>query len=169
MSQFWTQGLNPEQVKAVEHDFGPLLILAGAGSGKTTVLVSRTGRMISEKIAKADEICVLTFTNKAAKELKHRVSAKVGKQVKKGLWAGTFHSFGLQILRRFHKQAGLSPYFGIVDQSDCNAILKELLKDVKNSGKDKFDTDKLLNRINDRRTGMAAKTEAFDEYHEMAE
>jgi ATP-dependent DNA helicase UvrD/PcrA len=165
----WTKGLNPEQVKAVEHDFGPLLILAGAGSGKTTVLVSRTGRLIADGIAKSDEICVLTFTNKAAKELKHRVSAKVGSQVKKGLWAGTFHSFGLQILRRFHRQAGLSPYFGIVDQSDCNAIIKELLKDVKNSGKDKFDVDKLLNMINDRRTGMAPKTEAFDEYHEMVE
>jgi len=165
----WTKGLNPEQVKAVEHDFGPLLILAGAGSGKTTVLVSRTGRLIADNIAKADEICVLTFTNKAAKELKHRVSAKVGAQTKKGLWAGTFHSFGLQILRRFHRQAGLSPYFGIVDQSDCNAIVKELLKDITNSGKDKFDVDKLLNMINDHRTGMAAKTEAFDEYHEMVE
>ncbi|MBS1970769.1 MAG: ATP-dependent helicase [Bdellovibrionales bacterium] len=165
----WTKGLNPEQVKAVEHDFGPLLILAGAGSGKTTVLVSRTGRLIADNIAKADEICVLTFTNKAAKELKHRVSAKVGSQTKKGLWAGTFHSFGLQILRRFHKHAGLSPYFGIVDQSDCNAIIKELLKDVTNSGKDKFDVDKLLNMINDHRTGMANKTEAFDEYHEMVE
>lgn len=169
MGNFWIKGLNPEQVKAVEHNFGPLLILAGAGSGKTTVLVSRTGRMIEEKIAQADEICVLTFTNKSAKELKHRVSHKVGSHVKKGLWAGTFHSFGLQILRRFHKQAGLSPYFGIVDQSDCNSILKELLKDVKNAGKDKFDVDKLLNRINDRRTGTAAVTEAFDEYHEMAE
>lgn len=169
MSGKWIQGLNPEQVKAVQHDMGPLLILAGAGSGKTTVLVSRTGRLISEKVAKADEICVLTFTNKAAKELKHRVSVKLGSQAKKGLWSGTFHSFGLQILRRFHRQAGLSPYFGIVDQSDCNAILKELLKDVKNAGKDKFDVDKLLNKVNDLRTGMAPKTEAFDEYHEMAE
>ncbi|MBC7371276.1 MAG: UvrD-helicase domain-containing protein [Bdellovibrionaceae bacterium] len=169
MSTFWTKGLNPEQVKAVEHDFGPLLILAGAGSGKTTVLVSRTGRLIEQKIAKADEICVLTFTNKSAKELKHRVATKVGAQGKKGLWAGTFHSFGLQILRRFHKHAGLSPYFGIVDQSDCSSILKELLKDVKTSGKDKFDTDKLLNMVNDHRTGMAKKTEAFDEYHEIVE
>jgi DNA helicase-2/ATP-dependent DNA helicase PcrA len=169
MSTHWTKGLNPEQVKAVEHNFGPLLILAGAGSGKTTVLVSRTGRMIADKIAQADEICVLTFTNKAAKELKHRVAVKVGSQVKKGLWSGTFHSFGLQILRRFHRQAGLSPYFGIVDQSDCNSILKELLKDVKAPGKDKYDVDKLLNMVNDHRTGMAAKNEAFDEYHDMVE
>lgn len=164
----WFKGLNPEQQKAVKHNFGPLLILAGAGSGKTTVLVSRTGRLISERVAQAQEICVLTFTNKAARELKHRVGAKLGSSGA-GMWAGTFHSFGLQILRRFHKHAGLSPYFGIVDQSDCNAIVKDLIKDIKNSGKDKFDADKILNMINDRRTGMAPQTEAFDEYHEMVE
>lgn len=164
----WLRGLNPEQQKAVKHNYGPLLILAGAGSGKTTVLVSRTGRLISERVAQAQEICVLTFTNKSARELKHRVSAKLG-NTGQGLWAGTFHSFGLQILRRFHKHAGLSPYFGIVDQSDCNSILKELLKDVKNSTKDKFDVDKILSMINDRRTGMSVQTEGFDEYHEMAE
>lgn len=164
----WLKGLNPEQQKAVKHNYGPLLILAGAGSGKTTVLVSRTGRLISERVAQAQEICVLTFTNKAARELKHRVSAKLG-NTGKGLWAGTFHSFGLQILRRFHKHANLSPYFGIVDQSDCNSILKDLIKDVKNSGKDKFDVDKILSMINDRRTGLAVQNEAFDEYHEMVE
>lgn len=164
----WLKGLNPEQQKAVKHNYGPLLILAGAGSGKTTVLVSRTGRLISERVAKAQEICVLTFTNKSARELKHRVGLKLG-STGKGLWAGTFHSFGLQILRRFHKHAGLSPYFGIVDQSDCNSILKDLLKDVKNSGKDKFDVDKILAMINDRRTGAAPTHEGFDEYHEMAE
>ncbi|WP_374032461.1 ATP-dependent helicase [Bdellovibrio bacteriovorus] len=152
----------------MKHNFGPLLILAGAGSGKTTVLVSRTGRLISERVAQAQEICVLTFTNKAARELKHRVGAKLGSSGT-GMWAGTFHSFGLQILRRFHKHAGLSPYFGIVDQSDCNAIVKDLIKDIKNSGKDKFDADKILNMINDRRTGMAPQTEGFDEYHEMVE
>ncbi|MEK2644855.1 ATP-dependent helicase [Bdellovibrio sp. BCCA] len=164
----WLKGLNPEQQKAVKHNYGPLLILAGAGSGKTTVLVSRTGRVISERVAQAQEICVLTFTNKAARELKHRVQAKLG-NTGKGLWAGTFHSFGLQILRRFHKHANLSPYFGIVDQSDCNSILKDLIKDIKNSGKDKFDVDKILSMINDRRTGLAVQNEAFDEYHEMAE
>lgn len=164
----WLKGLNPEQQKAVKHNYGPLLILAGAGSGKTTVLVSRTGRLISERVATAQEICVLTFTNKAARELKHRVGAKLG-STGKGLWAGTFHSFGLQILRRFHKHAGLSPYFGIVDQSDCNSILKDLIKDIKNSGKDKFDVDKILTMINDKRTGMAPANEAFDEYHEMVE
>ena len=162
------KGLNPEQQKAVKHNYGPLLILAGAGSGKTTVLVSRTGRMISERVAKAPEICVLTFTNKAARELKHRVGQKLG-GAGEGLWAGTFHSFGLQILRRFHKHAGLSPYFGIVDQTDCNAVLKELIKDIKISTKDKFDIDKILTMINDKRTGVAPVHEGQDEYHEVVE
>ncbi|QDK37169.1 ATP-dependent helicase [Bdellovibrio sp. NC01] len=164
----WLKGLNPEQQKAVKHNFGPLLILAGAGSGKTTVLVSRTGRMISERVAKAPEICVLTFTNKAARELKHRVGQKLG-GAGEGLWAGTFHSFGLQILRRFHKHAGLSPYFGIVDQTDCNAVLKELIKDIKITSKDKFDIDKILTMINDKRTGVAPVHEGQDEYHEVVE
>lgn len=164
----WLQGLNPEQVQAVQHNHGPLLILAGAGSGKTTVLVSRTGRLIDESIALPKEICVLTFTNKAARELKHRVTLKVGSRAKE-VWAGTFHSFGLQVLRRFHKQAKLSQQFGILDSSDTTAIVKELLKDVKNSTKEKFDADKLLELINEKRSFGKFKQIERDEYLEVAE
>lgn len=164
----WTQGLNPEQVKAVNHNHGPLLILAGAGSGKTTVLVARTGRLIDEGVVSPESICVLTFTNKAARELKHRVAAKVG-DLSKGLWAGTFHSFGLQLLRQYHKQAGLSQYFGVIDQSDSQALLKEVMKDVKIAGKDKFDLSEILEIINKRRALGKEKLQGFDEYHEMAE
>lgn len=164
---FWTQGLNPEQAKAVQHNFGPLLILAGAGSGKTTVLVSRTGRLISEKVAQADEICVMTFTNKAARELKHRVAHKLG-DIGNKIWAGTFHSFGLQLLRKNHKKAGLPSHFGIVDTSDCQSIIKELLKDVKVTGKDRFDVDRLLDIINRKRNKTYSENEAFDEYDELA-
>lgn len=164
----WSQGLNPEQVQAVRHNHGPLLILAGAGSGKTTVLVSRTGRLIAEGIAKPEEICVLTFTNKAARELKHRVAQKLGDSGAK-IWAGTFHSFGLQILRQFHKEAGLASHFGVIDQSDSTGIIRELLKEVRVVGKDKFDLDKILNIINERRIRGRAKLEGFDEYHEVAE
>ena len=78
----WLAGLNPEQMAAVSHNEGPLLILAGAGSGKTTVLVSRTGRLIDERVAQAAQIAVLTFTNKSARELKHRVQAKIGDRAK---------------------------------------------------------------------------------------
>ncbi|MEZ0390696.1 MAG: ATP-dependent helicase [Pseudobdellovibrionaceae bacterium] len=164
----WTQGLNPEQVKAVAHNQGPLLILAGAGSGKTTVLVARTGRMIAEGIARPEEICVLTFTNKAARELKHRVGVKLGDRAK-GLWSGTFHSFGLRLLRTYHREAGLPTQFGVIDQNDSQSILKELMKDIKVTGKDKFDLEAILEIINERRVRGREKLEGFDEYHEMAE
>lgn len=163
----WYKDLNPEQAQAVAHNYGPLLILAGAGSGKTTVLVSRTGRLIDEGVAKANEICVLTFTNKAARELKHRVQLKVGPKAK-GLWAGTFHSFGLQLLRKNYKRVGLSAHFGVLDQTDSNAIVKELLKEVKNSTKEKFDADKLLNLINLIRAGKNLPPGYLEEYHELA-
>jgi len=162
----WTQGLNPEQGDAVNHNHGPLLILAGAGSGKTTVLVSRTGRLIDEKIAKAEEICVLTFTNKAARELKHRVQVKVGIK-SKGLWAGTFHSFGLQLLRKNHKLCGLPAQFGILDQSDSQAVLKDLAKNLRNTTKDKFDFSKVLELVNQLRAKKTLPVE-LEEYHEMA-
>ncbi len=164
----WTKGLNPEQAKAVLHNDGPLLILAGAGSGKTTVLVARTGRLVADAVAKPEEICVLTFTNKAARELKHRVAHKLGDRAK-GLWAGTFHSYGLRLLRTYHREAGLPSQFGVIDQNDSQAILKELLRDVKVTGKDKFDLAVVLEIINERRVRGREKLEAFDEYHELAE
>lgn len=164
----WTKGLNVEQIEAVQHNEGPLLILAGAGSGKTTVLVARTGRMIADGVARPEEMCVLTFTNKSARELKHRVAAKVGDRAK-GLWAGTFHSFGLRLLRTYHKEAGLPPQFGVIDQTDSQSILKELFRDIKITGKDKFDLEEVLNILNRRRVYGREKQEAFDEYHELAE
>lgn len=164
----WLEDLNPEQQKAVSHNYGPLLILAGAGSGKTTVLVARTGRLISEKIAESKNICVLTFTNKSARELKHRVQKKIGAQAK-GLWAGTFHSFGLQLLRKNHKLAGLPAQFGVLDQSDSQHVVKDLMKNIRNTTKDKFDTDKLVNLIQLRRQGKKISPDYLPEYHEMAE
>lgn len=165
----WTHGLNPEQKEAVLHTSGPLLILAGAGSGKTTVLVSRTGNILQSGNTRAEEICVLTFTNKAARELKHRVTAKIG-PVARDLWTGTFHSFGLQTLRRFHKQAGLPASFGVIDQSDSDGILKELLAHTKNSAKEGFKTDKLLSIINSwRETGRRRPQNEADEYEVMAQ
>lgn len=151
---FWTQGLNPEQKEAVLHDHGPLLILAGAGSGKTTVLVSRTGRLIDEGKCRASEVLVLTFTNKAARELKKRVELKV-KDRAEGLVSGTFHSFGLQILKKNSAAADLPAQFSIIDTSDAQSILRDLLKNVKTAARDKFDLDRLMNLINHRRSQMA--------------
>jgi DNA helicase II / ATP-dependent DNA helicase PcrA len=167
MKTNWFAGLNPEQGQAVAHNYGPLLILAGAGSGKTTVLVARTGRLIAESVAKAQQICVLTFTNKSARELKHRVSSRVG-PLAKGLWAGTFHSFGLQILRKHHRFVGLPAQFGVLDQSDAQAVIKDLMRNVRNSTKEKFDADKLLNIIHRLRAGKGLPVGELEEYHEMA-
>lgn len=164
----WTRGLNPEQARAVEHSHGPLLILAGAGSGKTTVLVSRTGRLIDEGIVPATGICVLTFTNKAARELKHRVSVKLGAKAK-GLWAGTFHSFGLSLLRQYHQAAELPNQFGVIDSSDSQSILRELMQNLTVGGKDKFDLEKILNLVHEFRARGRFGSPELDEYHEVAE
>ena len=167
----WTKGLNPEQAEAAEHGEGPLLILAGAGSGKTTVLVSRTGLLLDRGRAsglKASEICVLTFTTKAAKELKHRVSARIGPAAR-DLWTGTFHSFGLKLLRKHARAAGLPPSFGVIDQSDAEGLLKELMSNVRNSTKDGFKVEKVLSMINAWRELGRRRAQNDDEYEEMAE
>jgi superfamily I DNA/RNA helicase len=165
----WTQGLNPEQREAVLHIEGPLLILAGAGSGKTTVLVSRTGQILQSRGVKPSEICVLTFTTKAARELKHRVSAKIGPHAK-DLWTGTFHSFGLKILRKYHQLAGLPSGFGVIDQGDSSEILKELMSNMKNSAKDSFKTDKILSILNTwRESGRRSPQNPSDEYEVMVQ
>ncbi len=143
----WLKGLNPEQGEAVLHSKGPLLILAGAGSGKTTVLVSRTGRLLDEEKISPSRVCVLTFTNKAARELKHRVGARLGPSAQ-AIWTGTFHSFGLQWMRKHHKKLGLPAGFGVIDTSDAEGIVRELLKDLKNQSKDAFRINDLLEMMN---------------------
>lgn len=141
---FDVENLNPEQKQAVAHNQGPLLILAGAGSGKTRVLVSRVARLLATGGDKPPGICVLTFTNKSAKELKLRVKNQVGRKTQT-LWAGTFHSFGLQLLRKYHKRLELNPKFHVADTSDCQGIVKDLLINMTNTGKNQFQVDRLLN------------------------
>jgi len=143
---YWLQSLNPEQREAVLHDHGPLLILAGAGSGKTTVLVSRTGRLLEERLTSPERICVLTFTNKAAHELKTRVVKKVGAPAKK-VWTGTFHGFGLQFLKEHWKEAELPKKFGVIDANDALAILKDLMKDHVAYEKERFSMERLMAKI----------------------
>jgi DNA helicase-2/ATP-dependent DNA helicase PcrA len=164
----WVEHLNPEQCEAALHNHGPMLILAGAGSGKTTVLVSRTGRLIEEGICRAKEICVLTFTNKAAKELQHRVTKKLGKKLSKGLWAGTFHSFGLHVLRQYHKEARLPKNFGILSTGDQASIVKELLKDF-STGKESYDADLLISMMSDWRSIGRTRAKLDDEYEVACE
>jgi DNA helicase II / ATP-dependent DNA helicase PcrA len=167
---FDLDNLNPEQQQAVAHNHGPLLILAGAGSGKTRVLVSRVARLMAEAPANepAPGMCVLTFTNKAAKELKHRVKEQIGSKTS-SLWAGTFHSFGLQILRKYARRLDLNPKFHVADTTDCSGIIKDLLINMTNTGKNNFAVDKLLTMVQAMAQGPLNESLYDEDYLSVAE
>ena len=119
--------LNPEQRLAVETLDGPVLVLAGAGTGKTRVLTTRVAHILATGRARPSEILAVTFTNKAAREMKARVGAMVGQIVEGMPWLGTFHSIGVKILRRHAELVGLKPDFTILDPDDQIRLLKQLL------------------------------------------
>ncbi len=120
-------GLNAEQRLAVETLDGPVLVLAGAGTGKTRVLTVRIAHILATGRARPSEILAVTFTNKAAREMKHRVGEIVGHVVEGMPWLGTFHSIGVKILRRHAEMVGLKPDFTILDVDDQIRLLKQLL------------------------------------------
>ncbi|MDP8976146.1 MAG: DNA helicase PcrA [Actinomycetota bacterium] len=121
-------GLNPVQREAVLHDEGPLLIVAGAGSGKTRVLTNRIAHLIAEGVSPFD-IIAITFTNKAAGEMKHRVEALVG-PVAQRMWVSTFHSACVRILRRDGSRLGYRSSFTIYDQADAQRLTGYVLRDL---------------------------------------
>ena len=123
----YLEGLNPAQLEAVLHDEGPLLILAGAGSGKTKVITHRIARLIAEGICKPWELLAVTFTNKAAEEMRGRVAALLGAEADR-LWISTFHSACVRILRREIGALGFHPQFVIYDEVDSTACLKEVAR-----------------------------------------
>jgi DNA helicase II / ATP-dependent DNA helicase PcrA len=120
--------LNPEQRLAVETLEGPVLVLAGAGTGKTRVLTTRIAHILATGRARPGDILAVTFTNKAAREMKARVGTMVGQIVEGMPWLGTFHSIGVKILRRHAELVGLKPDFTILDQDDQIRLLKQLLE-----------------------------------------
>lgn len=119
--------LNARQRQAMLYIDGPCLVLAGAGSGKTSVITRKIAYLIKECEIPARHIAALTFTNKAAREMKERVAQLVKGDVAKGLTVSTFHNLGLNIIRREHKQLGFKPGFSIFDAEDARSLLKELL------------------------------------------
>ena len=121
------QNLNPQQQAALKYIDGPLLVLAGAGSGKTSVITRKIAYLVEECGIPARNIAAVTFTNKAAREMKARVSALLGKENGKGLTVSTFHNLGLTIIRTEIKALGFRPGFSILDQEDCRKLIKELL------------------------------------------
>ncbi|HKW41408.1 MAG TPA: UvrD-helicase domain-containing protein [Gemmatimonadales bacterium] len=123
-----TLPLNPAQTAAVLHPDGPLLVLAGAGSGKTRVLTARIAHLIRERGVAPSRIFAVTFTNKAAGEMRTRVAALLGADPR-GLWIGTFHSLSARLLRREAPLLGFGPNFTIYDQDDSESFIKRLLEE----------------------------------------
>lgn len=123
----WLAGLNPAQREAVEHVHGPLLVLAGAGSGKTRVLTTRIAALIDQHGVPPERIFAVTFTNKAAGEMKHRIGQLLDRDPS-GLWIGTFHSLNARLLRREAERLGFGRQFTIFDQDDMTSLVKRLLE-----------------------------------------
>ena len=123
----YLEGLNPEQREAVESLDGPVLVLAGAGTGKTRVLTTRVAHILATGRAWPSQILSVTFTNRAAREMKERVGKMVGETVEGMPWLGTFHSIGAKILRRHAELAGLKSNFTILDTDDQIRLMKQIL------------------------------------------
>jgi DNA helicase-2/ATP-dependent DNA helicase PcrA len=123
------QGLNPEQLSAVEHFEGPILVLAGAGSGKTRVLTARVCNLIHTHGVPADRIMAVTFTNKAAGEMKERISRLLGAEPG-GMWVGTFHALGARLLRRHADRLGWDRTFSIFDADQSLRLVKTIQDEV---------------------------------------
>ncbi len=124
----YLQDLNPEQAEAVQALDGPVLVLAGAGTGKTRVLTTRLAHILATGRARPWEILCVTFTNKAAREMRQRVGALIGDAVERLQWLGTFHAISAQILRRHAELAGLKPSFSILDTDDQLRLLKQVIQ-----------------------------------------
>lgn len=137
--------MNKEQKEAILHTNGPLLIMAGAGSGKTRVLTHRIAYLIEEKGVPPYAILAITFTNKAAQEMKDRVTQIVG-EVSEDIWISTFHSMCVRILRRDIDRMGYSRNFSILDATDQISVIKQILKDENIDAK-KFEPRQILNII----------------------
>ncbi len=144
----YLKALNPLQREAVTFDGGPLLILAGAGSGKTRVLTTRISHLIQDGNISPERILAVTFTNKAAGEMKERINSLIGEKAK-GLWLGTFHSIGLRILRAEGRHIGITDGFNITVYNDDDQIslIKQIMKELGLNDKT-FSPRAVLSRIN---------------------
>jgi len=128
--------LNPQQQQAVEYVSGPCLVLAGAGSGKTRVIINKIAHLIEHCGYLPKQIAAVTFTNKAAREMKERVAHSIGKEKSKGLIVSTFHTLGFDIIKREYKALGFKSNITLFDEHDQLALLKELTADVLQEDKD---------------------------------
>ncbi|WP_088072205.1 DNA helicase PcrA [Gottfriedia luciferensis] len=163
------QGLNPMQKEAVKTVNGPLLIMAGAGSGKTRVLTHRIAYLLGEKSVAPWNILAITFTNKAAREMQERIYNLVGKDAE-DIWVSTFHSMCVRILRRDIDRIGINRSFSILDTTDQLTVIKNILKE-KNLDSKKFDPRSILGTIssakNELQTAADYSRDAFTPFEKV--
>ena len=124
----YLETLNPEQYQAVTTTEGPLLVLSGAGTGKTRVLTTRVAYILANGLAHPWEMLAVTFTNKAAKEMQERLTQMIG-PMSADVWLGTFHRIGLRILRRYGDFVNLNKNFIVLDADDQERLLKNIMKE----------------------------------------
>ncbi|MBY8044666.1 DNA helicase Rep [Vibrio fluvialis] len=161
--------LNPRQDEAVKYVSGPCLVLAGAGSGKTRVITNKIAYLVQQCGYKARNIAAVTFTNKAAREMKERVGQTLGKAESRGLMVSTFHTLGLNIIRREYKQLSLKAGFSLFDDQDQLALLKELTEKQLDGDKDLLRqlTSTISNWKNDMLSPDQAKAQALGEQQQL--
>src|SRR5687768_7219030 len=150
-------GLNPAQREAVEHGSGPLLVLAGAGSGKTRVLTRRVARLIEQEGVSPHSILSVTFTNKAAGEMRARIADLLGSEPS-GMWSGTFHSIGARLLRINAALAGRTQSFTIYDEDDTLAAVKHVMERLRISPKDR-PPQAIVAAISDAKNALVSSSE----------
>ena len=151
--------LNPQQQQAVEYVSGPCLVLAGAGSGKTRVIINKIAHLIDKCGYFPKQIAAVTFTNKAAREMKERVAQSIGKAQSKGLIVSTFHTLGFDIIKCEYKQLGFKANMTLFDEHDQMALLKELTADVLQE--DKGVLRELINRISNWKNDLCSPQQAL--------
>jgi len=151
--------LNPQQQQAVEYVSGPCLVLAGAGSGKTRVIINKIAHLIGKCGYLPKQIAAVTFTNKAAREMKERVAQSIGKKSSKGLIVSTFHTLGFDIIKREYKHLGFKANMTLFDEYDQMALLKELTADLLQEDKELLRT--LINRISNWKNDLCSPQQAM--------
>jgi ATP-dependent DNA helicase Rep len=155
--------LNPAQQEAVHYTTGPCLVLAGAGSGKTGVITRKVAHLVENCDYPAKSIVAVTFTNKAAREMKERIGRTLGRQKARGLTVSTFHTLGLDIIRKEHKTLRLKPNFSLFDDQDQMALLKELTDDELEGDKDQL--KQLLSQISNWKNDLILPSKAVAAAH----
>ncbi|WP_240746309.1 ATP-dependent helicase [Desulfuromonas acetexigens] len=163
--------LNPQQQAAVRHDQGPLLLLAGAGSGKTRVITSRIAYLVGERGVPPDRILAVTFTNKAAREMQERVTEEVGRKRAKGMVVATFHALCVRMLKEDIERLGYKKNFSIYATADQARLVRDLMQQLQVDGK-KFDAERLLWIISDAKNRLVPPERFIprdrDEYSTLA-